>query len=363
MKFKGNLKTKRTQKITSKEPTNIFDFNRPSKVIDFNKLIKITPTLPSKPLKVIDFNKMILIQTKSNSLEINEIKNPIKNPVKRKKMMKVKFVNFDEMILKEKPKEEDVVKENDVKDVKDIKDVKDGKDIKDVKVEDVKKMEFKQEIQALPTQTISSQPIPIKPLPTQAISSQPLPTQPLKSSQPIPIKPTPLVNHRNFVNRVLSSLENGSTITDLIKIYIKEKKKTSKSLYLHNLGEKIDNNLILIEDIDLNKEIERLDKQIENIEIQDKLWKKIREVSFRDNTFYIKNNENNQNYDQKINKEEIDLKIKEKINKLKFIKESLNLNIKKVKSKVQEEEEKIFKLTENETKLDTMVLLKAITRS
>ncbi|EOB13476.1 hypothetical protein NBO_72g0011 [Nosema bombycis CQ1] len=303
MKFKGNFKTKRTQKITSKEPTNIFDFNRPSKVIDFNKLIKITPTPPSKPLKVIDFNKMILTQTKSNSLEINEIKKPVKNPVKRKKMMKVKFVNFDEMIFKEKNKDE-----------KEVKDVKvDG--VKD-KVEEVKKVGFKQDIQALPTQPISSQPLPIKPLATQAISSQALPdqalatqailtqplssqphktTQPLKSSQPIPFKPTPLVNHRNFVNRVLSSLEEGSTITDLIKIYIKEKKKTSKSLYLHNLGEKIDNNLILIEDIDLNKEIERLDKQIENIEIQDKLWKKIREASFRDNTFYIKNNENNKN--------------------------------------------------------------------
>ncbi|EOB12676.1 hypothetical protein NBO_383g0001 [Nosema bombycis CQ1] len=338
MKFKGNLKTKRAQKITSKEPTNIFDFNRPSKVIDFNKLIKITPT-PSKPLKVIDFNKMILTQTKSNSLEINEIKKPVKNPVKRKKMMKVKFVNFDEMILKEKNKEEGVVKVDDLKDVKDIKEVKDFKGkVEDVKgkLEEVKKVGFKQEIQALPTQTISSQPLPTQPLTVQPLTSLPLPTQ------PVPIKSTPLVNHRNFVNRVLSSLEDGSTITDLIKIYIKEKKKTSKSLYLHNLGEKIDNNLILIEDIDLNKEIERLDKQIENIEIQDKLWKKIREASFRDNTFYIKNNENNQNYDQKINKEEIDLKIKEKINKLKFIKESLNLNIKKVKSKVQEEEEKIF---------------------
>nr|AHW68356.1 hypothetical protein NP_c11 [Nosema pernyi] len=346
MKFKGNLKAKRTQKITSKEPTNIFDFNRPSRVIDFNKLIKTTPTPSSKPPKVIDFNKMIQTQTKSNSLEINETK----NPVKRKKTMKVKFVNFDEMIFKEKNNDEGVLKEsvNEFKIKEDVLKVNIKENIKDVKkVEDNPKSSQPLHL------PISSQPLHLP------ISSQPLHLP--VSSQPLPlINP---VNHKNFVNRVLSSLEEGSTITDLIKIYIKEKKKTSKSLYLHNLGEKIDNNFILIEDIDLNKEIERLDKQIENMEIQDKLWKKIREASFRDNTFYIKNNENNKNYDKKINKQEIDLKIKEKINKLQFIKESLNLNIKKIKSKVQEEEEKIFKLTENESKLDTMVLLKAITRS
>ncbi|KAF9764008.1 hypothetical protein NGRA_0907 [Nosema granulosis] len=303
MAQKGISRSKQTHKIVANEPSNIFEYSM----------------IQRKPVRVVDFNELV---SSSKQKIAEESQKRVK---RRKKAEARKFVNFDDLIKKDITSNLDTNTKGTI-----------DKDISlDLKTEPVSEI---------------AKPIPNKP----------------EIATKLP--------HRTFSARVLSTLNDQSTINDLIKSYVVEKQKRSKSLYLENLKDKLFIDNVTIEDIDLEKEVTNLDLQIEEINKQDQLWKEIKENVSKENSFSTTSLEDLCNrYKKCINKDfrtqldeeilKVDRKIKEKLARLEFLKDSVSLNIKNIKTKVDEEEKKIFNLTENGSDLDTMVLLKAITRS
>lgn len=340
MGHKGISRSKQTHKIVPNEPSNIFEIsmmqrgNKPVRVVDFNELIV------NSPIKQIDGIKRLKKSSKRNFIDFDGLFT--------KKKEEIKFDIFKSKVVG-KAKDKDPGKQK----------VTIGKSTK-VKFENIKEVQ----------KTIEKD---------KSIEDK---SEPNKDTLPIPntttkvVKTNPIV-HRTFSARVLASLNEHSTITDLIKNYVIEKQKRSKSPYLEDLRDKLVNGNVQIEDINLEKEVVHLEGEIEEISKQDTLWKEIKANVFKKNTTYdLVLEDLNERFKKSVNinkedfkkqfereKEKIDKKLTEHLAKINFLRESVSLNIKNIKSKVEEDEKKIFNLTDNGTEFDTMVLLKAITRS
>lgn len=328
---KGISRSKQSHKIVPNEPSNIFEYSMMQRT--------------SKPVRIVDFNELV-------------VDSPIKqiDGIKRlKKATQRNFIDFDGLLSQKKeeikfdifrPKQEQP-KSRTVQSKVNGKMIETGD--KDIQKDGVNPQEG--ELLSHVHKDASSGAKTI----TKGGRSNP-------------------VVHKTLSARVLASLNEHSTITDLIRSYVLEKQKRSKSPYLEDLKDKLIRDNLQIEDINLEKEVVHLEGEIENINRQELIWKELKEDVYKRNTTSDLDLEDlNERFKKSVNinlksqfergKEQIDKKLTEKLAKLNFLKESVSLNIKNIKARVEEDEKKIFTLTENGSEFDTMVLLKAITRS
>lgn len=381
--YKKRSKVHRNR-IVPNDPSNIFDFSF-SKSKDNEKVFygeEDPGIIKIKKRRVVNFDDLFNnnIESGSDAFSSDNVPYNVINEDKAvlttKGKTNVKYVNFDDFLTFNNKNQH---KRENKKLLKQEKDIPTGdKSVKDkengIKVDD-SRVETKNTLESLPKDSCKIDCIIIEPKPkTKDEIKEP---QNIKSGRDV-CSNVKVRNNKCRIANIHKELNEGSDINELLLRIVD---RIPKNKYTDRLKEALNEKSNLIQEENIEFEIKRIEDKIKDIEVSKGRWTSIKEELLNDNKLIEDHKipvddklidacdpvfENidvtNAKDSNLVALENTNFEIIDKLDKIIFLKDSIKTYVDNISNKINEIEKKIFNLTEVEDKVDTMILLKAITK-